>query len=59
MARTVLTLLIAVAALAEASCIRLKADPIQIDLNVRIDQEVRVRLEDDVNELITNNPDLF
>jgi len=33
--------------------------PIRIDLNVKIDQEVRVRLDKDVEELITNNPDLF
>lgn len=33
--------------------------PIEINLNVRIDQEVRVRLEKDVEELIENNPDLF
>ncbi|WP_409433188.1 YnbE family lipoprotein [Litorimonas sp. RW-G-Af-16] len=33
--------------------------PIKIELNVKIDQEVRVRLEKDVEELIANNPDLF
>jgi len=33
--------------------------PIRIDLNIKIDQEVRVRLEDDVEELIESNPDLF
>lgn len=33
--------------------------PIRIDLNVKIDQEVRVRLDDDVEDLITSNPDLF
>lgn len=33
--------------------------PIRIDLNVKIDQEVRVRLEDDVEDLIASNPDLF
>ncbi len=33
--------------------------PIEINLNVKIDQEVRVRLDKDVEELITNNPDLF
>ncbi|MEM1150838.1 MAG: YnbE family lipoprotein [Pseudomonadota bacterium] len=34
-------------------------DPITINLNVKIDQEVRVRLSDEVDELITENPDLF
>lgn len=33
--------------------------PIEINLNVKIDQEVRVRLEKDVQDLIENNPDLF
>lgn len=33
--------------------------PIRIDLNVKIDQEVRVRLDKDVEELIADNPDLF
>ena len=30
--------------------------PIVINLNVKIDQEVRVRLEQDAKELITENP---
>lgn len=33
--------------------------PIRIDLNVKIDQEVRVRLDKDVEDLIASNPDLF
>lgn len=33
--------------------------PIEINLNVKIDQEVRVRLDEDVEDLISNNPDLF
>lgn len=33
--------------------------PIQINLNVKIDQEVRVRLDKDVEDLIADNPDLF
>lgn len=33
--------------------------PIEINLNVKIDQEVRVRLDDDVEDLISENPDLF
>ena len=33
--------------------------PIVINLNIKIDQEVRVRLDEDVDDLITNNPDLF
>ena len=33
--------------------------PIIINLNVKIDQEIRVRLDKDVEDLIANNPDLF
>ncbi len=35
------------------------AEPIRIDLNVKIDQEVRVRLDREVEDLIADNPDLF
>jgi hypothetical protein len=34
-------------------------EPIRIELAIRIDQEVRVRLEQDIESLIANNPDLF
>ncbi|WP_293619683.1 YnbE family lipoprotein [Ponticaulis sp.] len=34
-------------------------EPITINLNVRIDQEVRIRLDREVEELIADNPDLF
>lgn len=33
--------------------------PITINLNVKIDQEVRIKLDKDVEDLISNNPDLF
>lgn len=33
--------------------------PIKIDLNVKIDQEIRVKLDKEVEELIADNPDLF
>ena len=33
--------------------------PITINLNVKIDQEVRVRLEEDIDTMIENNPDIF
>lgn len=33
--------------------------PIRIDLNVKIDQEIRVRLDKDVEELLADNPDIF
>ena len=55
------TVLLAGVANLGTGCIQLRApkDPIRIDLNVKIDQEVRVRLDDDVEDLITTNPDLF
>lgn len=33
--------------------------PIEVNLNVKIDQEVRVKLDRDIDELIANNPDVF
>ena len=33
--------------------------PIVIELNVNINQEIRVRLDKDVEDLISENPDLF
>jgi len=33
--------------------------PIEINLNVNITQEVRVKIEREVEELIASNPDLF
>lgn len=34
-------------------------DPIVINLNVKIEQEVRVKVEKDVEDLLAENPDLF
>ena len=34
-------------------------DPIRIELNVNINQEIRVRLDKEVEDLIADNPDLF
>lgn len=33
--------------------------PIVINLNVKIEQDVRVRIERDVEDLLKKNPDLF
>jgi hypothetical protein len=33
--------------------------PIEINLNVNITQEIRVRLEKDVEDLLSANPDIF
>ncbi len=44
-----------------AGCVQLKAPdkPIEINLNVNIRQEVVVRLEKDVQDLIKKNPGVF
>ncbi len=44
-----------------AGCIQLRAPdkPIEITLNVNIRQEVVVRLEKDVQDLIKKNPGIF
>jgi hypothetical protein len=34
-------------------------DPIVINLNVKIQQEVRVKVDKDVDTLLQNNPNLF
>lgn len=56
-------LLLAAAALSAplAGCISLAAPdkPIEINLNVKVQQEVVVRLQQDAKELIQNNPELF
>ncbi|MEE9348138.1 MAG: YnbE family lipoprotein [Robiginitomaculum sp.] len=33
--------------------------PIEINLNIKIDQEVRIRLDKDIEDLLANNPDIF
>jgi hypothetical protein len=47
--------------LASSGCINIKAPdkPIEINLNVNIKQEVIVKLQKDVDALITSNPELF
>lgn len=51
----------ALSALPLSSCISLKAPekPIEINLNVTIRQEVLVRLQRDVEQLINQNPQAF
>lgn len=46
-----------------AGCATVKVEapdkPIEINLNVKIEQEVRVRMDRDIEDLISNNPDIF
>ena len=46
---------------ATAACVRLTAPerPIEINLNINIRQEVLVKLERDVQDLINKNPGVF
>lgn len=46
---------------AMTGCIQVRAPdkPIEINLNVKIQQEVVVRLQQDAKDLIQNNPELF
>jgi len=52
---------VALAALPLSSCISVKTPekPIEINLNVTIKQEVLVRLQRDVEQLINQNPQAF
>jgi outer membrane murein-binding lipoprotein Lpp len=52
---------VALATLLLAGCIQVRAPdkPIEINLNVKVQQEVVVRLQQDAKELIQNNPELF
>jgi hypothetical protein len=33
--------------------------PLRIDLNIKIEQEVRVKLEKDVDKMVKSNPNIF
>lgn len=35
------------------------ADPIEINLNVRIDQQVRVQIDRELDQVFQENPDIF
>lgn len=62
MRRVVSTVVILVPVLVACTpTVRLEApaEPIEINLNVTINQEVRVRLDREVEDLIAENPDLF
>ena len=58
-----LSLAPAAAAVALAACTTVKLEggekPIEVNLNVKIDQEVRVKLDREIEDLIADNPDIF
>ncbi|MBB5519154.1 YnbE family lipoprotein [Amphiplicatus metriothermophilus] len=49
------------AAAAGCTTVRLEGGdkPIEVNLNVKIDQEVRVKLDREIEDLIAENPDIF
>lgn len=61
MTRTMLKLAALSAAMPLASCVTVKPPdkPIEINLNVAIRQEVLVRLQQDVQQMINKNPQAF
>jgi type IV pilus biogenesis protein CpaD/CtpE len=53
----------ALAAIALSACTTIKLEggdkPIEVNLNIKIDQEVRVKLDREIEDLIAANPDIF
>ncbi|WOI52500.1 YnbE family lipoprotein [Parvularcula sp. LCG005] len=56
-----LTGMMGIALLSGCATVKVQAPdkPIEINLNVKIEQDVRVRLDKDVEDLIQSNPDIF
>ncbi|MEM9705073.1 MAG: YnbE family lipoprotein [Pseudomonadota bacterium] len=56
-------LLAILVALVATSCATVKVEapdePIEVNLNVKIEQEVRIRLDSEIEDLIDSNPDIF
>ncbi len=52
-------LLMAATACQPRVAIEAPKDPIVINLNVKIEQEVRIKVEKDVDDLFNDNKDLF
>jgi YnbE-like lipoprotein len=54
-----LVVLLALAACTHRVQVEAPKDPIVINLNVRIEQEVRVKVDREVEDLFADNPELF
>jgi hypothetical protein len=52
-------LLLVLAACTHRVQVEAPKDPIVINLNVKIEQEVRVKVEKDVEDLLEENPEIF
>lgn len=59
LAASVLTATLLVAACSPTVKIEAPDKPIEINLNIKIEQEVRVRVERDAEELIETKPDIY
>ncbi len=62
--KPVMPALIAIGGVALSACtptvkVQAPTEPITINLNIKIDQEIRIKLDREVEELIADNPDLF
>jgi len=57
--RVLTTSLTAVGLMACSPTVKIEPSDKPIVINLNVDQEVRVRLDKDVEDLIANNPDLF
>lgn len=55
----ILAMAVTVAACSPTVKIEAPDKPIEINLNIRIEQEVRVKIERDVEDAIRNDPSLF
>lgn len=53
--------LLAITVLSACTTVKLEGGdkPIEVNLNVKIDQEVRVKLDREIEDLIADNPDIF
>lgn len=53
--------LMAIAALGGCATVKVQAPdkPIEINLNVNIKQEVLIKMDKEIEDLIANNPDIF
>ncbi|MEQ8747957.1 YnbE family lipoprotein [Pyruvatibacter sp.] len=60
-ASTVLVCACALGAVACTPTIKVQAPdkPIEINLNVKIEQEIRIKVDRELDDLFANNPDLF
>ncbi len=55
----VLSLLVGIAACQPTVRLQPPDEPIVINMNIKIEQEIRVKVEREVEDLLQQNPDLF